>query len=158
MAKNFRGITFKPVTRDNWLKLIKLDVYAEQSEGFAEHAGLYVLAHSAMYPDWKNFAIYHEEDIIGYFNCQFHESPHVSVSNIKFLFIDKKFQSQGLGTASVARITEQIRSIYPMAQEIRFHIGQDNQIAKHILEKQGYTRSGNVSAAGNLMYYYSLIK
>lgn len=156
MSIDPRGITFKPVTRDNWQKLIKLDVLPEQYEFIGKHAGLYVLAHSALYPDWKNFAIYQQENMIGYFCCQYHEYPQVSASIIANFFIDKNFQNKGLGITAVTRLLDQIRAIYPDVQEIRFQVDADNKTARHILEKMDSYTSGNISATGKMLYCHSI--
>jgi RimJ/RimL family protein N-acetyltransferase len=145
-----REVVFKPVTRENWLQLTKLDVLPEQYDFLAKNSGLYVLAYSAMYPGWDNFAIYFQNNMVGFLSCRYSIDHKMEVCTIQHFFIDGRYQGKGIGKASAVNVLEKVRRIYPMAGELHIQINQDNKQAAKLLKSLDFTILGNVSALGNV--------
>ena len=145
-----RDIIIKPVTRENWLQLTKLDVLPEQYDFLATNSGLYVLAYAAMYPGWDNFAIYYQNTMVGFLSCRYSRDCKMEVCTIQHFFIDGRYQGKGIGKAASMSVMEKVRRIYPMADEVHIQINQENKQAEKLLKSLDFTISGNVSALGNI--------
>ena len=145
-----REIVFKPVTRENWVQVTKLDVLPEQYDFLAKSSGLYVLAYSAMYPGWDNFAIYYQNSMVGFLSCHYSIERQKEVCTVQHFFIDGRYQGKGIGKAASESVMEKIRRIYPMACEMHIQINQNNKQAEKLLKSLDFTISGNVSAMGNV--------
>ncbi|MCF7919034.1 MAG: GNAT family N-acetyltransferase [Candidatus Cloacimonetes bacterium] len=150
MTSELREIMFKPVTRENWQQLIKLDIKPDQYEFIAPHSGLYVLAYAAMYPGWDNFAIYYQNEMAGFLSSRYSTENNREVCTIQHFFIDAAFQDKGIGKAAAGKVIEKVRRIYPMAVEIQVRINQNNERGEQLLQNLGFSVSGNVSALGNV--------
>ncbi len=147
-------VTFKKVTWDNWEACIKLSVTKEQETFVAPI--MYTLSQSYVaetndpYPP-LSYAIYNEKDqLVGHIYMYYElakDNIYDDDNSYQFcrLLIDKKYQNQGYGKASVKKALEIIRSFpYGPATYAYISYEPENVLAKKLYASFGFEETGDI--------------
>jgi len=137
-------VTLRPVTRENWLEALALQVKQEQSN-FVPTAAV-SLAKVHIKPDgdeveYVPFAIYHEETMVGFIMHAFEENTS-NMYWINGFFIDSRYQGKGYGKAALQLMIEYIRSRFAQCEEIRLTVYPNNVNAYHLYRSVGFVETG----------------
>jgi len=137
-------VTLTPVTRENWLEALALQVKQEQSN-FVPTAAV-SLAKVHIKPDgdeveYVPFAIYHEETMVGFMMHAFEENT-TDMYWINGFFIDSRYQGKGYGKAALQSMIGYIRSRFAQCKEIRLTVYPNNVNAYHLYRSAGFVETG----------------
>ncbi|QQE75059.1 GNAT family N-acetyltransferase [Brevibacillus composti] len=137
-------ITLKPVTRDNWLEALALQVNQEQS-GFVPTVAV-SLAKVHIKPDgdeveYLPFAIYNGETMVGFMMHAFVERT-ANMYWINGFLIDSKYQGKGYGKAALEQMIAYITNRFSQCEEIRLTVYPHNEIAYRLYQSVGFVETG----------------
>ena len=150
-------IQLRKITWDNWEDLIDLEVTDEQDDFIASNKYSLAQAYVAAQNDKRQpvtFAIYNNEDIIGftmfYFQdedendgSEYEEKPCYTL--LRFM-IDKKYQRQGFGKQAMAKVLNYINTS-PLGKAAFVHLSYDpkNDAARKLFKSFGFIETGQLT-------------
>lgn len=103
-------ISIRPVTKDNWLDVIKLEISKQQEDYVALNSE--AIAESSFYEHYVNRAIYCGDDVVGF--IQYYQELEEGLPDefyIAQFMVDLKLQGQGIGTKATELVLEEIKRI-----------------------------------------------
>lgn len=145
MTASFK-ITIRDVTHENWLETLALSVAPEQQKYVAGYAPIALVGLAKAYVRplgwrWLPYAIYADDDMIGFFELAF----DTGVANQCWLFhffIDQQHQNKGYGKQAAKMIIHFVRDQFPSYRMICLTVHPDNDKAKHVYTHVGFTPTG----------------
>ncbi|QRG70439.1 GNAT family N-acetyltransferase [Brevibacillus choshinensis] len=140
------NIQLKPVTRDNWLEALELQVMEEQ-KSFVPTVAV-SLAKVHIKPDgdgveYLPFAIYHEESMVGFIMHAFEEETR-DMYWINGFLIDASHQGRGYGKAALLQMIDYITQRFSQCQEVRLTVCPHNESALKLYRRTGFAETGDV--------------
>lgn len=141
-------ITLKPVTKDNWLSCIKLELNEEQRPWVASN--LFSIAESSFYPNHKLRCVCSDEDVVGF--AAYRREDQDDVTQLYWIFrlmIDKRYQGGGVGTRAVQLLLEEMRHLG--ARQVRTMFRAGNAVAGNLYRKVGFVESGQDADGDTLL-------
>ncbi|WP_426446196.1 GNAT family N-acetyltransferase [Paenibacillus sp. S-38] len=140
-------ISLRPVTRENWLEALNLQV-KEQQVGFVPPAAV-SLAKVYIKPDgdlveYEPFAIYAGSQLVGFVMLAYEEGTNDMYWLNGFL-IDARHQYKGYGRAALHRMIQLIRSRFAGCTEIRLSVHPDNRHALKLYASTGFIPTSQMS-------------
>lgn len=133
------NLKFEKVTSENWEACIGLQVHEDQAGFVASNAYSLVQAQfiGGLYP----LCIYDGEQMVGFAMWEEDEEDH-SLGMCR-LMIDKKFQNQGYGRASVAKLLDLVSSQYG---QVSFYTSfePENTVAGDLYMSLGFKKTGDL--------------
>jgi len=139
------AITLQPVTADNWLDCIALDVAADQRAFVASN--LFSIAQAQFYPTWTALAIYQGDKPVGFLLMGQHHAGATTYWLFRFM-IDQGYQRRGYGRAAMQRLIERLRQ-QPNTQELKLSYEEENIAAERFYAGLGFEPSGRIDEHGN---------
>lgn len=138
------NVQLKVVTRENWEEALQLQVCAEQKR-FVPSVAV-SLAKVYIKPDGDHveyvpLAIYDQDTIIGFIMHAF-EKDTSDMYWINGFIIDKKYQGNGYGKATLKEIVTWITNQFSQCEEIRLTVHKENVKAKKLYENFGFIDLG----------------
>lgn len=132
-------ITLNPVTRDNWLNCIKLELSEEQRPWVASN--LFSIAESSFYSHHELRCVYLDEKVVG-FAAYRREDPE-GIGNLYLIFrlmVDQHYQGRGIGARAIELLLEEMRHVGGRRARTMFRTG--NAVAGQLYKKAGFTEVG----------------
>lgn len=133
-------IKLKSITRQNWEDAIALQVEKGQ-QGFVPSVAV-SLAKTYVKPDGDHityvpFAIYNKEKMVG-FVMHAYEPGSTNMYWINGFLIDSAYQGKGYGKVAILALIKWIRTSFPLCEEIRLTVYDDNQKATRLYKSIGF--------------------
>ncbi|MDR4886735.1 GNAT family N-acetyltransferase [Fredinandcohnia sp. QZ13] len=125
------------VTRDNWEECINLQVSNSQKGYIASN--LYSIAEVQFLPNFEAFAIYANDDMVGFTMFGLDEDDNNYW--VYRIMIDEKYQGNGYGTKALSLVVENIKA-KPDAKEIIIGYNQENIEAERTYLRVGFQPNG----------------
>lgn len=135
-------IRLKPITKENYRGCIELKTTKEQEKFVAPN--WYSLLEAAYEESRQAFAIYYQEEMIGFLLFSYYEADEDYAKEswwIERFMIDHRFQQKGYGSQSMEAAIEWFRQTI-QAKELRISSVKENTIAKQMYEGFGFTATG----------------
>ncbi len=131
-------IRLESISDANYEKVLSLQIYEEQNSFVSSPA--YSLAQAYVYHKTAfPFAIYCDDVIIGFIMFGFYESRN-QYTLWKFL-IDKQYQNKGYGKEALLQGIKHMKEHYKI-YELYTGVAVGNQVAEHLYEKIGFSKTG----------------
>jgi diamine N-acetyltransferase len=125
-------ISLRPVDRKNWREVTRLEVHESQREFVAEPS--YYLSLCSYGGDWQPFAIYLNEEVIGF--MMWAVDPADGSCWLGGILIDKNHQRQGYGYKSIQTAIAKLSDEHEY-QNFALSYSPNNP-AKHLYHKLGF--------------------
>ncbi|MDF2679406.1 MAG: family acetyltransferase [Brevibacillus sp.] len=140
------NILLKPVTRENWLEALALQVKEEQKD-FVPTVAV-SLAKVYIKPDgdgveYLPFAIYHEDKMVGFMMHAFVEQTS-DMYWINGFLIDASQQEKGYGKAALRQMIDYITGRFSQCQEVRLTVYPHNHSALQLYRHVGFIETGEM--------------
>ena len=142
------SLSIRPVTKDNWLTLIRLKVRKDQEPFVAPN--VYSIAEAQFGEDSEQghwdafpFGIYDDETPVGFMMVEFNfDSPKMQGFIVR-LMVDERFQGKGYGQFGVEKMIEMFRA------EERVKVAgvsyePENDAARKLYAKCGFEETGEI--------------
>ncbi|WP_066501773.1 GNAT family N-acetyltransferase [Abyssisolibacter fermentans] len=126
------NVTIKKVTKDNWKACIKLELDEQQKDYLPSN--LYSIAESKFIKNMENFAVYHEQEVIGFVAYVLDDDGDM---NLTRFMIDKKHQRKGYGKVALKKIINLIKDNYDN-KEIWLSLHPENKAAIKLYTSCGF--------------------
>ena len=139
-------IHFKEIDRNNFFDVIDLKVAEEQKNFVATN--VFSLAQAKAFPECIPFAIYNDEDLVGFIMYCMDTDDHEYW--IYRLMIDHKYQGKGYGKAAMDKLIDMIKED-TSHHVIYLSFEPENIGAKQLYEKLGFKPDGRV-IDGEIVY------
>lgn len=138
------NIQLKPVTRENWLEALALQVKEEQKD-FVPTVAV-SLAKVYIKPDgdgveYLPFAIYHEDKMVGFIMHAFVEQTS-DMYWINGFLIDAGQQANGYGKAALRQMIDYITNRFSQCKEVRLTVYPHNYSALQLYRRLGFVETG----------------
>ena len=133
---NITQVSLRPITRDNWREVAKLEVAESQRKFVAEPS--YYLALCSYGGDWQPLAIYLGEQVIGFMMWAVDEAD--GSCWLGGILIDQSFQRQGYGRQAIQAAIKMLSKQHGY-QNFALSYSPDNP-AKHLYHKLGFIETG----------------
>lgn len=138
------NIRLVPVTRENWLAAIALQVSEDQKD-FVPAVAV-SLAKVSIKPDGDSvvylpFAIYHGEQLVGFIMHAFVEET-TDMYWINGFLIDAAHQGKGYGKAAMLEMIAYITKRFSQCQEVRLTVYPHNAAALQLYRRLGFVETG----------------
>lgn len=152
-------VTLKSITNENWRESLGLSVKKEQQRFVASVTppAAIALAKAYIRPGGmvvEPYAIYHWEQMVGYFNL--HYIPNSKEDFwIYHFFIDQRFQQKGLGTSTFSVLINHLKENHPSCERIKLTVHPDNHAGMKFYKRLGF-RDDHFLTDGQLNYSLSL--
>ncbi len=134
-----RNIHLKEIDEKNWYDCCHLELFTHQKE-FLETNAISILQ-SKYEPQLKPYAIYAEQEMVGFFMYSTVKEELDSYWIYRFM-IDKKFQRKGLGAKAFQLILNQMSQL-PDCSRIAVGYDEKNVGTHHFYAKMGFTDNGD---------------
>lgn len=140
-------IQLVPTTRENWREALELQVQEAQRHFVPTVAVSLAKVH--IRPDGDEytyfpFCIYNSKNLlVGFVMTTVDETTATSYWMNGFL-IDAAHQGKGYGKQAIQAVIESIRSTYPHSECLNLTVCSDNENARRLYEKLGFTPTGDV--------------
>jgi len=151
------NIKIKPVTKENWEEVLKLELHSEQKKFAPTPAESLAAAYIKPWDEALDpFLLYNDDALIGIFYISY--TPD-SADNywIGGFIIDKKFQRQGLGRASLLAILKWMPTKFPKCKSVNLTVEKDNTVAQALYKSLGFSDTGEVNKYGEIVYELPVI-
>jgi diamine N-acetyltransferase len=130
------SVRLEPITRENWFECSQLEVKPEQKR-FAS-SNLLCIAEVQFYPSWGAYAIYHEDQMVGFVMYEHdQEQEQWWISN---LMIAADQQGKGYGRAALQELMARLRQMG--CREIWVGYANDNHPARALYAGLGFVEVG----------------
>ncbi|MEV6600286.1 GNAT family N-acetyltransferase [Actinoplanes sp. NPDC051346] len=139
-------VELRPVTKDDFRAIIKLEVAPEQA-GFVA-PNVVGIAETHIYPEAEPRAVYADGELVGFVLLHPGERPgeHVLVR----LMIDHRFQGRGLGRQALeAAVGYAVRE--HEAETVRLSFVPSNDRARALYLSAGFTETGEIDDGETVM-------
>jgi len=137
----------RPVTKDNWRELIKLQVREDQRHFVASN--LYSIAQAQFGDEYEGhwdlnpFGIYDEEKPVGFLMYGYNFSHPVQQAFILRLMVDEKYQGKGYGRFGMERVLEIFRADERIKQ-VGISYEPENNVARKLYASKGFVETGEI--------------
>ena len=101
------SVTLQPITQDNWIECIQLNVSEEQQAQHFVATNTLSLAQAYGEPWWTPWAVYADETMVGF--VMDGRRPGSEVNYILRMMIDARYQGRGYGRAAMRAVISRIR-------------------------------------------------
>ncbi|WP_223066298.1 GNAT family N-acetyltransferase [Paenibacillus caui] len=140
------SIRLVPVTRDNWLEALKLQIKEEQKDfvpGVAVSLAMVYIKPDGDQVNYLPFAIYDGNRMVGFIMHAYEE--HTSdMYWINGFLIDAKDQGKGYGTTALLQMIQYIKNRFSGCKEIRLTVHKNNDNAKKLYSSLGFLDTGEI--------------
>lgn len=144
-------LQLKPITKDNWITAIKLNVAENQKNFVASNA--VSLAQLNFLDNFHANGIYDDESMIGFtlFGIDDEDQQYW----IYRLMIDEKYQGKDYGKEAVHLIVEAIQTMKaPQHQLIHISYEPKNIVAQQVYKKAGFIEIEGLISGGEQVAHY----
>lgn len=141
-----KKVRFEEITPQNFSESIKLKV-AENQERFVA-TNLYSIAQSKIYPTHLPFAIYAEDEMVGF--VMYGLDTDDDKYYLGRLMIDEKHQGKGYGKAAVLKVIERMKEIED-CKEIYLSVVPENTGAAKLYASLGFEQTGEINEGEQIM-------
>ena len=138
----------RPVTRDNWRQLIRLQVREDQRHFVASN--LYSIAESQFGDDFEGhwdlhpFGIFDDGDEpVGFLMYGFNFEHPKQQAFIQRLMVDEKFQGKGYGRFAMQKVLEFFRADERI-REVGISYEPENKAARKLYASLGFSETGRM--------------
>ena len=137
----------RPVTKDNWTDLIKLNVRDEQKHFVASN--LYSIAQAQFGDDYQGhwdlfpFGIYADNAPVGFLMYALNFEHPKQQAFIQRLMVDEKFQGKGYGRFGMEKMLEIFRADERIA-EVGISYEPGNEAARRLYASLGFAETGEM--------------
>ena len=138
----------RPVTRDNWRQLIRLQVREDQRHFVASN--LYSIAESQFGDDFEGhwdlhpFGIFDDGDEpVGFLMYGFNFEHPKQQAFIQRLMVDEKFQGKGYGRFGMQKVLEIFRADERI-REVGISYEPENEAARKLYASLGFSETGRM--------------
>ena len=141
---------FKPVTRENWRALAKLQVREDQKNFVAQN--VYSIAESQFGADYEGhwdlhpFGIYDGEEPVGFLMYGYNFSHPRTQAYIVRLMVDENYQGKGYGRFAMEKMLEIFRAD-DRIQCVGISYEPENELAKRLYARLGFVETGEMVEA-----------
>jgi diamine N-acetyltransferase len=132
-------ISLRPVTRENWLACVRLQVHPEQHDLVAPN--VYSIAQSKFYPDAEMRGIYADETLVG-FVMWGEAEEHPGETWIWRLMVDARYQGRGHAHIAMQMLMDRWRAEGVKAVALSY--APRNAQAAQLYERLGFRPTGAV--------------
>ena len=132
------NVTLVPVDRTNWMQCISLQVKPHQLGNI--ETTVQSLAEVSVRPEARARAILHNETVAGM--AVYLKNPQDGQYHIHRFMIDKSHQGQGIGSASLRLIVDEITSLPDYSPPVVIEFIDNNSEAQRVYETVGFTDTG----------------
>lgn len=139
-------VSLRPVTRENWLAALELDVELEQRRFVANYTPVAAIALAKAYirpggSVWEPYAIYAGATMVGFFALALPpECPEECW--IFHFFVDQRYQGQGYGAAALARLLQLARGEHSRTTRALLVVHPENHRAQRLYLRAGFRATG----------------
>ncbi len=143
-------LTWRDVTRENLQAALRLGVRPEQQRFISGYTPIVALALAKAYVhafgfQWIPYALYRQEEIIGFVALAYEDSLEARSRYWVFhFFIDAGYQGQGYGRQALAALIQAIRLRHPTCRVIRLTVHPENTRAQHLYTQAGFRPTGEI--------------
>ena len=134
-------ITFRPVTRENFSRVIEMKVAPEQEEFVAPN--LYSIAEAFVEPSWTPLAIYAGEELVGF--AEFGHDDQTGRWWIMRYMIGAEHQGKGYGSAGLPRLIDLMVKRHG-CRELFLGYAPGNDVAERLYARVGFVSTGEMEA------------
>jgi len=137
----------RPVTKDNWQKLIKLKVRDDQKHFVASN--VYSIAQAQFGDEYEGhwdlhpFGIYEGDTPVGFLMYALNFEHPQQQAYIQRLMVDEKFQGQGYGKFGMEWMLELFR-VDERIKEVSISYEPENEGARKLYASLGFTETGRI--------------
>jgi len=138
----------RPVTKDNWRQLIRLQVREDQRHFVASN--LYSIAESQFGDDFEGhwdlhpFGIFDDsDDPVGFLMYGFNFEHPKQQAFIQRLMVDEKFQGKGYGRFGMQKVLEIFRADERI-REVGISYEPENEAARKLYASLGFSETGRM--------------
>ena len=142
------GITLREVDRNNWRSALTLKVQPAQQRFVSEVIPVAAIALAKAYvrPQgmiWLPYAIYADEEMIGFFELAYPPETHDTCWMFHF-FIDQSHQGKGYGKQALKAFIQLVRQDHPTCPKINLTVHAENVVAQRLYTQAGFQATGNI--------------
>ena len=130
------SISLRPITKENYEAVCELDVTPEQQDYVA--CNMFSLVESHYNQGYTTRAIYHNEDLVGFF--MWVQESDAMISIWRFM-VDSAHQKQGYGGQALAQALIEIKQT-PNLKQIEICYDPKNPVAKDFYARFGFVEIG----------------
>ncbi|MBX3011756.1 MAG: GNAT family N-acetyltransferase [Caldilineaceae bacterium] len=144
-------LTVRPVTAQNWLTALTLDVHDSQRHFTASVERS--LARAYIQPYHYNYdphAIYVGSTMVGFY-CFVYRPSDLSHCVLNGFFIDQRYQQRGYGRAFLEHFLAQLRRQSPPYAELLLTVHPENEVAFSLYRAFGFVKTGRMIEAEDEM-------
>jgi diamine N-acetyltransferase len=145
------NVTLSEITPQNFDECIDLKVAGAQT-GFVA-SNLYSIAQTKVYPEMESFAVYDDEQMVGF--VMFGFSVNFKRYLLVRLMIDERFQGKGYGRAATLEVIERMRQIED-CREIYLSCVPENTNAERLYKSIGFERTGEINEGGEILMRFAI--
>jgi diamine N-acetyltransferase len=148
MAYLPRRLTLRDVTRANLQAALRLGVSPEQQRFVADYAPIAAVALAKAYVhsfgfEWLPYAIYREEEMVGFVALAYEDSAENRGTYWVFhFFIDARHQGQRYGQEALELLIQEVKARHPACQVIQLTVHPENRQAQHVYSNAGFLPTG----------------
>ena len=128
------SVTLRPITQDNWIECIRLNVSEEQQARHWVATNTLSLAQAYGEPWWKPLGVYADATLVGF--VMYGRPPDSAVNYIQRVMIDARYQGQGYGRAAMRAVISRIRRENDGAIQLDYDL--DNTVAAGLYTSLGF--------------------
>ena len=137
-------LTVRPVTAQNWLDVLALEVHATQRLFVASVERS--LARAYIQPfgyTYEPMAIQVGNSLVGFY-CLVYRPSDLSHCVLHNFFIDQRYQQRGYGRAFLEHFLAHLRRQTPLYGEVLLTVHPDNQVALRLYTIFGFVKTGRL--------------
>jgi diamine N-acetyltransferase len=131
------AISLRPLTADNWIECIGLQVTGEQEAQDFVAPNLYSIAETRFEPTWTPFVVYAGEVMVGF--VMYDTSDY----EITRLMIDARYQGRGYGRAAMQLLIELMEREYAHPSASTSFV-PGNLVAERLYTSLGFYKTGEI--------------
>ena len=141
-------LTLRDVTRANVQAAFRLRVAPEQQHFVADYAPIAAIALAKAYVhtfgfQWIPYAIYREEEMVGFVALAYEDSDEKrSIYWVFHFFIDARYQGQRYGREALELLIQEVKEHHPACQVIQLTVHPENKQAQHVYTQVGFLPTG----------------
>lgn len=140
------NVQLRPVTQDNFEKILNLEVSQVQQRYVASN--LYSIAESKIFPECIPLGIYNGETPVGFLMYAFdYKKDNYWVCR---LMIDRYFQGKGYGKKAMQMVIKEIRK-RPDCTHIKLSIEPGNKAGEMLYRSLGFKKTGEIIEGEEVM-------
>lgn len=129
------AIHVEPITIDNWFACSQLRVKPEQEHFITSN--LVCIAEVQFYPEWRAYALYNGDQLVGFAMLEFNEEQEWWISS---LMLAAAFQGLGYGRLALAALIDLM--VAQGCTVLLVGYANDNAIARKLYQRAGFVEVG----------------